>query len=170
MPLNVNAPLNNATARKALVEDVLSELTQIRMRDWMGALKSWHAGSLSLMHLNVLMLLRSHGSVTMSHLADQLDVSVASATGIVDRMEKRGIVERRRSEQDRRVVEVYVSEGGEDIFRAMEASRRERLTRLIEAISDEDLAALVAGLRAFRVARDKVVPEAGPEHEPGGRA
>ena len=33
----------------------------------------------------------------MSRLAEALDVSVASATGIVDRMEQRGLVERRRS-------------------------------------------------------------------------
>jgi len=165
--LNVHASLNTVQARQALVDDVLTELTQIRMRDWMGALKRWHEGSLSLMHLNVLMLLRSHGAVTMSQLAEQLDVSVASATGIVDRMEKRGIVDRHRSEEDRRVVQVSISEQGQEIFQAMEETRQVHLTRLVKLISDEELAALLTGLRAFRLARDQVAREATQDEEPG---
>ena len=39
----------------------------------------------------------------MSQLAEALDVSQASATGIVDRMEQRGLVSRQRNDEDRRV-------------------------------------------------------------------
>ncbi len=48
----------------------------------------------------------------MSKLADALDVSVASLTGIIDRMEARGLVERRREPGDRRVVLVHRTAGG----------------------------------------------------------
>jgi DNA-binding MarR family transcriptional regulator len=145
--------------RQALVEDVLDELTSIRIRDWMGALKHWQQGALSMVHLNVTMLLNRHGPLPMSRLADLLDVSVASATGIIDRMEKRGVVERRHSETDRRIVEVHLTASGSTIFSAMDAERRARLERLVGLIRDEDLAALLTGLRALRVARDKVMAE-----------
>ena len=124
---------------------VLAELNQISFRDFQGALKRFHAGSLSIVHLNLLMLLRFNGPLTMSRLAEMLDVSVASATGIVDRMEKKGVIERRRSDEDRRVVEVHVSEQGQQVFTAMQAERQAHMTRMLSEITDHELQALLDG-------------------------
>lgn len=155
MTLNVNPPLSSDQARDDTLNAVLAELNQISFRDFQGALKRFHAGSLSIVHLNLLMLLRFNGPLTMSRLAELLDVSVASATGIVDRMEKKGVIERRRNDDDRRVVEVHVSEQGQQVFTAMQAERLGQMTRLLSYVSDKDLRSLLTGLRAVREARDK---------------
>ena len=101
MTLNVNPPLSSDTLRQETLTAVLAELNQMSFRDFQGALKRFHSGSLSIVHLNLLMLLRFNGPLTMSRLADLLDVSVASATGIVDRMEKKGVIDRKRSDEIR---------------------------------------------------------------------
>ncbi len=163
MALNVNDPLSSSQSREKIVDDVLAELNQISFRDFQGALKRWHEGSLSLIHLNVLMQLRANGPMTMTHLAEVLDVSVASATGIVDRMEKKGVVERHRIDEDRRVVEVRVTERGEQIFSAMQSERQIRLNRLLAEIDDSDLLSLLTGLRAFREARERVLAQVPPD-------
>lgn len=160
----INTSLSNNQLRRALVDDVLGELTSIRLRDWMGALKHWQQGALSMVHLQVTMLLQSHGPLAMSRLADLLDVSVASATGIVDRMEKRGVVERHHLESDRRIVEVHLTPAGLGIFSIIDSERRARLQRLVELIKDEDLAALLVGLRAFRAAREQLLGEHSAEN------
>ena len=46
----------------------------------------------------------------MSRLADMLDVSDSNASGVVDRLEERGYVERIRVPNDRRVVLVRATE------------------------------------------------------------
>lgn len=161
--LNVHPSLSSTEPRAQLVAEVLGEMNSVSVRDWMGALKRMHEGAFSLVHLNVLVLIASSGAVTMSRLADELDVSVASATGIVDRMEKKGVVERRRNDADRRVVEVHVTEQGNKMFRTMQSEREARLTRLLDTISDDDLAALAKGMRAFREARDRLLREHGGE-------
>src|SRR5512143_3305548 len=125
----INGALSTRAGREELVGDVLDELTSIRARDWMGAMRKWHEGSLSMVHLQVVMLLRSSGPLPMSRLAELLDVSVASATGIIDRMEKRGVVERRHSDTDRRIVEVHLTPAGSTIFSVMDVERRARLER-----------------------------------------
>ena len=155
----INTPLTNDMRREVLVDEVLGELTHIRMKDWMGALKRWQEGALSMVHLNVLMLLQSNGPLPMSRLADLIDVSVASATGIVDRMEKRGVVERRHSEADRRVVEIHLTKRGHAVFLVMDSERRKRLKKLVALMSDAELGALLLGLRAFRDARERFVHE-----------
>ena len=141
------------------MDAVLAELNQISFRDFQGALKRFHEGALSLVHLNLLMLLRFNGPLTMSRLAEMLDVSVASATGIVDRMEKKGVIERRRSDEDRRVVQVYVTEKGEQVFTQMQAERQANMLKMISKITDSDLKALLKGLRAVREARDEWLAE-----------
>ncbi|MDL2335458.1 MAG: MarR family transcriptional regulator [Chloroflexota bacterium] len=154
----INAPLTNDLRREVLVDEVLGELTNIRMKDWLGALKRWQDGALSMVHLNVLMLLRSNGPLPMSRLADLLDVSVASATGIIDRMEKRGVVERQHSESDRRVVEIHLTRRGNAVFTVMDAERRKRFRKLVALMGDSELSALLIGLRALRVARESLGP------------
>jgi len=152
--------------RQETLTAVLAELNQMSFRDFQGALKRFHSGSLSIVHLNLLMLLRFNGPLTMSRLADLLDVSVASATGIVDRMEKKGVIERKRSDEDRRVVEVHVSDQGEQVFIAMQAERQAQMARMLSGVSDQDLNALLTGLRAVREARDKWLSELAHHERP----
>ena len=61
-------------------------------------------GRVSMTHLHILSMLDHHGELPMSRLADLLDVSLSNATGLIDRMEERGLVERVRDPDDRRVV------------------------------------------------------------------
>ncbi|BDE95457.1 MarR family winged helix-turn-helix transcriptional regulator [Raoultibacter timonensis] len=52
------------------------------------------------------------GETTMSGIADYVGVPLNTATGIANRLERRGLVERWRSEQDKRVVSVRITEQG----------------------------------------------------------
>jgi len=89
----------------------------------------------------------------MSRLAENLDVSVASTTGIIGRMEERGLVARSHGEADRRVVLVQLTDSGIAIFRDMTEQRRQHLTAVLGRLTNDELAALLTGLRAMRVAR-----------------
>ena len=97
------------------------------------------------------------GPLPMSKLADTLDVSVASATGIVSRMEERSLVEREHDDEDRRVVLVIPTETGLAVFRDMMDQRREHLVGLLSRLDDDDLQAFLRGLRAVRAAREAVM-------------
>jgi len=143
--------------RRALNAQVIAELTSWNPREFIGAFRRWHHGSLSLIHLNVLTLLEVEGPLSMSKLAEALDVSVASATGIVDRMEQRGLVERRHDLADRRVVVVHPAPGGAKVFEDIDEYRRRGLAMLLTKLSDAELLGLLAGHRALRAARTAAV-------------
>jgi DNA-binding MarR family transcriptional regulator len=157
--------------RAALQRELLEEMTAWSPRDRSGAFKKWHSHALSLVHLNVLTALESEGPLPMRRLADAMDVSDASATGIVNRMEKRGLVERRHSTQDRRVVRVHQTEAGERVFRDMAEHRRGMLSSVLDQLTEEEMQALLVGMRAIHAARRRVMEAApdGPraEREPG---
>jgi DNA-binding MarR family transcriptional regulator len=71
---------------------------------------------ISMTHFHVLTLLRHHDAMPMGRLADILDASMSSATGIIDRMEEKGLVERVRVPDDRRVVLVRPTQAGLDLI------------------------------------------------------
>jgi DNA-binding MarR family transcriptional regulator len=169
VPLNIDPTQSTTQASRELREEVLNELTSWNPREFIAAFQRWHQGTFSLVHLNVLTLLEAGGSMSMSRLAEALDVSVASMTGIVDRMEKRGLVERRRDEQDRRVVLVQPAKGGRKVFGDIDARRRKGLQKLLDHLSDDDLAGLLQGHRALRAARQAFAENMTVRKVPGTR-
>jgi DNA-binding MarR family transcriptional regulator len=163
MPTNepdAAAPPARGTARtrrsRPLADDVLEELTAWQSRLRMAAFQSWARGTLSIVHLSVLAALEHHGPLSMTKLAEAMDVSVASVTGIVTRMEKRGVVRRRHAEDDRRVVMVEITSAGANVARVMEKHRNQRLRKLLDGLTDEELASFLFGLRALAAARARL--------------
>src|SRR3954452_24713428 len=104
-----------------LVDQIAAELHEM-----IGSLRCAGTGrmvkaGISMTHLHILWVLEHHGDVTMSRLAELLDVSLSNATGLVDRMAERGLIDRVRVPNDRRVVLVRPSEQGARIRDEIEA-------------------------------------------------
>ena len=142
--------------RQALADNLLTELTSWSPRERIGAFRKWHRGALSLVHLNVITLLEAEGPLSMGRLAEALDVSVASATGIVSRMMARGVIERRHDAEDRRVVLVHLTPRGARVFQNLEQHHRARLASLLQLLSEEELAGFLLGLRSLHAARARL--------------
>lgn len=160
-----------AASRRRIVDDLLEELTSWSPRERAGAFRHWLRGSLSLVHLHVLTVLEADGPLAMSKLAEALDVSVASATGIIDRMEQRGLVERRREPDDRRLVLVHPTDAGDSVFRDLAMDRRKHLAALLDRMTDAELEGFLTGLRAMRRVRTEVMAAAnGHGGDPGTKS
>lgn len=74
----------------------------------------------------------------MSDLATIAGVSQASLTGIVDRLEEHGLVERRRSDEDRRVVAVAITDAGRAEMSRKHEHLLARLEDLLAPLSPHD--------------------------------
>ena len=156
-PGDASSPVD--PSRDRVAAEVLDELTSWNPRERMNDFRTWLAGSLSLIHLHVLSLLEADGPLSMTHLADALDVSVASVTGIVDRLEQRGLVERRRGQDDRRVILVHPTAAGKAVFSDLAEHRRAGLSRMLAEFTSKELAATLVCMRAMRRARSVLQAE-----------
>jgi len=67
--------------------------------------------------LTVVKMLEHMGDLSLSELSDAIRAQNSTVTGIVDRMEREGIVERVRSTDDRRVVRIHLTEKGAKLAR-----------------------------------------------------
>jgi DNA-binding MarR family transcriptional regulator len=114
----------------------------------------------SMTHMHVLWMLQHHGDLPMSRMAELLDVSVSNATGIVDRMEERGLVERVRVPDDRRVVLVRISTGGGQALDEIEAIKQDRLQSILSHLDAPQRVRLARSLDDIRAA---IAAEFGPD-------
>ncbi len=118
----------------------------------------------SMTHMHVMWLLQHHGDLPMSRMAELLDVSLSNATGIVDRMEERGLVERVRVPDDRRVVLVRIAAGGVQALEETEAIKQDRLLAILGHLDRAQLDRLATALDDIRAA---VVAEFGQDYLSG---
>jgi DNA-binding MarR family transcriptional regulator len=67
--------------------------------------------------LTVVKMLETVGELSLSDLSDRIRAQNSTVTGIIDRMEREGLVVRARSTEDKRVVRIRLTEKGERIAR-----------------------------------------------------
>jgi DNA-binding MarR family transcriptional regulator len=144
--------------RPTLIAQLTDELSNRGPKEALHHMRHWPSGRLSLVHLNVLMTLRDE-PLPMGALAEALDVSHASVTGIVDRMEQRGLVERQRDDTDRRVVRVAVTDEGRRLTGLLADQRREHLALLLDDLTTDELTGFLVGVRAMRRARERWIQQ-----------
>jgi DNA-binding MarR family transcriptional regulator len=97
----------------------------------------------------VLVLLASHGPQRISDLARHLRVNSSNATRHCDRLQRLGLVARKRSGTDRRTVCVSLTDAGGALVCRVTEVRRAELREILETMPDTRVDDLVAALRSF---------------------
>jgi DNA-binding MarR family transcriptional regulator len=129
-----------------LVERIMDEFhVAIRELRCAGTERLVKAG-VSMTHLHVMGLLSRHGEASMSQISELLDVSMSNATGLIDRMAERGLVERIRVPDDRRVVLVRLSDAGQAQLDELEILRRDLLQKILARMAPAQLERLSQSL------------------------
>ncbi len=109
----------------------------------------WARVELTMPQLKVLLLLGQHGSAPVSWLAARMVVSPPNITGILDRLEQRGWVERTSDSQDRRVVRILLTDSGKQLLHDLAGAGVSHMRDSIGSLGDGTANSLRQGLSAF---------------------
>ena len=90
-------------------------------------------------------LLVQHES-RMNDLARFLGLTKANASGLVDRLARKGLIGRRQGEDDRRVVIVYLTPKGQKVARGLAKVHREGLAKMMHRVRQQDLKVFIETL------------------------
>jgi DNA-binding MarR family transcriptional regulator len=93
---------------------------------------------LSASQVHTLLAMGHEGPLTMGDLARRVAVTEKTTTGLVDRLERDGLVQRLRDPADRRVVRVKLTARGTRLARRLDAELLEKLTRLMGRLDAGD--------------------------------
>jgi DNA-binding MarR family transcriptional regulator len=147
--------------RDATLAELLGLIREMRCAAMAGLMRQ----DVSMGQLHVLWLLEHHGPTPMTRLAGLLDVSLPAATGLIDRMAERGLVERTEDPLDRRKVVVRPGPAGRRALEQTEGLRRDRLQRILRRLDDRSLRRAALAVRDIRRA---VLAEAASDTSVGG--
>jgi len=135
--MNEGASSGNATLSGAL-EDVLAHAGDLA-KSFRGEVPGWVAAELTFGQLRLLFKLSSHGPTSMSGIGEWLGTSLSSVSGTVERLERHGLVERHHRDDDRRIVEVHLTDPGRTLLVDILGIRLEAIRRLLGVLAVDEL-------------------------------
>jgi DNA-binding MarR family transcriptional regulator len=109
-------------------------------------------GNLGLQDMKVLECLGEKGPQMMRGVAEHLGLAVNSMTTVIDHMEQRELVFRTRSDKDRRVINVDLSERGRSIYQTLLDGRLQFHRALLSALTEDEQEILLLLFR--KIARE----------------
>ncbi len=98
----------------------------------------------------VLMSLVDKGPMLMRKLSDELLVTPANVTGIVDRLEEKGLVRRTSGKGDRRASIILITEEGKAMFDRVAVKKANMLREALRGFTRDELATLHGLLEKFQ--------------------
>ena len=129
------------------VERALARLTWVEHKIF--ALQLEHFDLTPAQYHALVFLARQGQTATMGCLAEHLHQSSATVTGMMDRLVRRDLVERRHDVADRRRVIVRTTEAGMALLVEASAMRRQRTLGILATWTGDDRARLVALLETY---------------------
>ena len=110
-------------------------------------LKKSQFNDLSITEMHTIEAIGMYKKKTTSEVAKELSITVGTLTTAINRLVKKGYVQRIRSEDDRRVVKLGLTKKGKLLFRVHQYFHRQMIKRVLQDMSDDEEAVLLKALK-----------------------
>jgi len=110
----------------------------------------------------LLQTIRDKGEVTIGELANKMSLSQATVTTILDRLEKRGLVYRERSTQDKRKVHAYLTDEGFEMLKGAPMPLQEQFARQFSDLHEWEQTMIISSLQRVAQMMDAQHIDASP--------
>jgi DNA-binding MarR family transcriptional regulator len=144
------------------IEDVLVAIRRvIRATD----LHSKHLAKttgLTAPQILLLQTIRDKGEVTIGELANEISLSQATVTTILDRLEKRNLIYRERSKQDKRKVHAHLTQSGTDILEDAPIPLQDHFTKQFDELEQWEQSMIITALQRVAQMMDAQDLDASP--------
>ncbi|GCF09180.1 MarR family winged helix-turn-helix transcriptional regulator [Dictyobacter arantiisoli] len=112
-------------------------------------LPHWLTLNVSMAQLKVLFVLLQKGSTTIGKIANALDIGLPTASHLVERLVRAGLVQRREDPTDRRQMLTSLTATGQEYIDFMQSSHQAQLAHWLNLMSEDDLQAFTRSLQAL---------------------
>lgn len=96
--------------------------------------------------LNCLLTLYENGPLPPSRIANHIMVKSSTITGIVDRLEQKGLVARFRNSPDRRVITIELTDAGKKLAENAPPPIQQKIMDGLKRLSEDEINRIVLGL------------------------
>jgi DNA-binding MarR family transcriptional regulator len=125
-----------------LMVDIFNDILTIEQT----ALKSGKLNDLSVTEIHTIETIGMYIPRTMSEVAADLGITVGTLTTAINNLVKKGYVERKRDDKDRRVVKITLTKKGKLAYRVHEKFHLDMVKETIKGLSQEEEKSLACAL------------------------
>jgi len=142
-----------------MVAEIIDDIRRIFYVLAEQARKAEHETGLTGSQLWVIKILDESSPMNVTELARRMYLHPATMVGLLDRLEAKGLIQRTRSDKDRRVVHVQITAAGQELVRNSPEVAQRMLVEGLEPLEEKKVKAISTGV-------DLIVKILGAEKEP----
>ncbi len=131
---------------KYVVKDIVEAIRRLVRAEYLDSQKMSKQYGLTAPQSLVLRLLIKKGALSSADLSRQMYVTPSNITGIIDRLEKKGLVERNRKQGDRRIALITLTQSGQTLGKTIPDPIEEKLLNQLDNLETEHLQILAMAL------------------------
>jgi len=102
--------------------------------------------NVSAAQVNCLLALHEYGPLPPSQIAKMILVNSSTVTGIIDRLEQKGLVQRQRISQDRRVITIQLTESGKTLAENAPSPIQQKIIDGLKKLNPQEIEHIVNAL------------------------
>ena len=102
--------------------------------------------SITAAQLNCLLALYENGPLPPSRIAKHMMVNSSTVTGVIDRLEQKGLVTRQRNSPDRRIINIQLTPGGKKMAEVAPPPIQQRVVDGLQKLSSKELDQIILSL------------------------
>ena len=102
--------------------------------------------SITSAQLNCLLALYENGPLPPSQIAKHMMVKSSTVTGVIDRLEKKGLVTRQRNSPDRRIINIQLTTDGKKMAKVAPPPIQQRVVDGLQQLSPKELDQIILSL------------------------
>lgn len=130
-----------------LLVDIFNDILTIEQR----ALSEGEFKDLSITEIHTIEAIGMYEARSMSEVAKDLRITVGTLTTAITNLVKKGYVERKRVEEDRRIVLVQLTKRGKLAYRIHEMFHKDMIKETIKDLSEQEEQVLVGSLEKLNI-------------------
>lgn len=130
-----------------LLVQLFNDILQIEEK----TLKSGSISDLSITELHTIEAIGMYKERTMTEVAQDLKITVGTLTTAINKLIKKGYVERKRIEEDRRVVLIHLTKKGKLAYRLHEKFHNDMINETIDGLGEKEEEILISSLERLKV-------------------
>ena len=113
--VSTSLPETASETPQNLVRDIIYQIRRLMQAGELFTKELNKTYQVSAPQLHCLLALHENGPLPPSQIARHIMVKSSTVTGIIDRLEQKGLVARLRNSPDRRVITIQLTEGGKEL-------------------------------------------------------
>jgi len=138
--------MNNIKIINALMVNIFDDILNIEGK----AIGASTFNDLTVTEMHVLEAIGINKKKSMTEIATNLKVTVGTLTTSINRLVKKGYVDRRRQESDKRVVRVFLTSKGKSAYMEHEKFHKEMIESMIKGLNIDNQLLLIQSLRQIK--------------------